>query len=150
MRIISEIRSARPSKHCVLSLALAFTLPFLTTARAACAAAQNPPPQSASNTNPTDQAPGRISGHVYRSDDGSPISKAIVTLVKGNATDRQERSTRTDASGAYSFDDVAPSTYEVRAVKPGFISNYHRADPDDPPTQSLFQIVTPKPGQRLD
>jgi hypothetical protein len=59
-------------------------------------------------------APGSLSGHLQTSD-GKPVTAATVT-VSGPAS----AATSTDDGGAFSFAQLAPGTYALRAVKPGF------------------------------
>lgn len=66
--------------------------------------------------------PGSISGHVYRADNGEPLSKAIVTL-----TGPSERVTRTEADGSYSFVNVSPGDYGIEVVRAGFIGGNYQA-----------------------
>src|ERR1700733_8898142 len=68
-----------------------------------------------------------ISGHVYRADNGQPISKAIVTLFLG-ATRTPDRTTRTEADGSYSFLNVDANTYAVEATRSGYVDGFFRED----------------------
>nr|HEV7955362.1 carboxypeptidase regulatory-like domain-containing protein [Candidatus Acidoferrales bacterium] len=71
---------------------------------------------------------GKIFGHVYRADNGQPISKAIVTLFVGDRV--PNRTTRTEADGSYSFSNVDPNTYVVEATRSGYVDGYFREDGD--------------------
>jgi hypothetical protein len=80
-------------------------------------ATQAPPP-----TGP----PGQVSGHVYRSDNNEPISRATVTLNpiggRGVNVTPVVQTTRTDTGGAYAFPSVSPGNYVVMAQHSGFIN----------------------------
>jgi len=56
---------------------------------------------------------GTVSGAVV-DDDGQPVAGATVTLGSRTAT--------TDADGRYHFDDVAPGTYTIKAMKEGRVT----------------------------
>lgn len=91
----------------------------------ACFASEQYAPAQARSESQTATAPsGKISGHVYRADNGEPIAKAIVTLVRDYH--RAERMTRTEQDGSYSFTDVSEGPYSVHALRTGFLEGeYH-------------------------
>lgn len=70
------------------------------------------------------QSNGQISGHVYRADNGKPLSRIIVTLdPSGRGT---EQSQRTIADGSYRFSNVASGNYWVTAYGTGFVGSIYR------------------------
>lgn len=73
---------------------------------------------------------GAISGRVIRANNGQPIAKVKVVLIKQKAPlpsgaiedfSSLQSSTMTDGEGKFEFDDLEPSSYIVSAEKPGFI-----------------------------
>ena len=88
---------------------------------------QDAPAQARSDSQSAATRPGKISGHVYRADNGQPISKAIVTLFVG-PTRTPDRTTRTEADGGYSFLDVDVNTYAVEATRSGYVDGFFRED----------------------
>jgi hypothetical protein len=63
-----------------------------------------------------------VTGHVYRADNGEPLSKAIVTL-----SGPSDRVTRTEADGSYSFVNIGPGDYRVEVMRAGFITGIYQA-----------------------
>jgi hypothetical protein len=103
------------------------TILSFASASACFANQQNTPLQSKSDSQSASARPGKISGHVYRADNGQPISKAIVTLFLG-ATRTPDRTTRTEADGSYSFLNVDVNTYAVEATRSGYVDGFFRED----------------------
>jgi uncharacterized GH25 family protein len=79
-----------------------------------------------SNSSAAPQQPGQITGHVYRADNNEPISRATVSLNpmggRGVTITTGPQSTRTDATGAYTFTTVTPGNYILVAQHSGFIN----------------------------
>lgn len=63
---------------------------------------------------------GRISGRVFRSDNGVPIAKASVTIWPATQP-RESLTVRTDSAGAFEIKDVAPRAYRMRAQHRVFV-----------------------------
>ena len=79
-------------------------------------------------------APGKLSGYVYHdaSNDGrrdareEPVADTRIELV--NASGTVVATTRTDSSGAYTFEGVLPGTYSIRQSQPaGFLDGIDTA-----------------------
>jgi len=68
----------------------------------------------------SDKKPARITGRVVRSDTGRPLPKVVVTIFSA-LQQRESFSVRTDATGAFRFEDVRPGTYRLRAQRNGFV-----------------------------
>jgi len=89
----------------------------------------------------------QISGHVYRSDTGEPISKVQVSLdPQDEKTQRGaggSRIVRTGPDGAFVFSDLPPGAYAISAWRNGFANG--RA-----PWQSSATRLSLAPGQKLD
>jgi hypothetical protein len=107
-------------------LCFLITLPF-ASASACFANQQDAPAQAGSDSQSVATRPGKISGHVYRADNGQPISKAIVTLFLG-PTQTPDRTTRTEADGSYSFLNVDVNAYVVEATRSGYVDAFFRED----------------------
>lgn len=99
------------------------------------------PQQQAASTH------SQISGHVYRSDTGEPISKVQVSLdPEDGKTWRgagDSRFVRTGPDGAFVFSDLPPGSYVIRVWRNGFANG-----------RDLFQFdgidLSLAPGQKLD
>jgi uncharacterized GH25 family protein len=80
------------------------------------------------NSSATQQQPGQITGHVYRADNNEPIPRAMVSLNptggRGVTVTASPQSTRTDATGAYTFTTVAPGSYVIGGQHSGFINGF--------------------------
>ncbi len=63
------------------------------------------------------QTVGEITGEV-KDPSGANVSSASVTAT--NTATNVSRSTATNSAGVYSFPDLAPGTYQVKVVAPGF------------------------------
>ena len=92
----------------------------------------------------------QISGHVYRSDTGEPISKVQVSLDPHYATDEKRqrgaggsRIVRTGPDGAFVFSDLPPGSYSISAWRNGFSDRRNLFQPSATP-------LSLAPGQRLD
>jgi len=81
--------------------------------------------------------PGSISGHVTNSATGAAIAGAMVSFSGGATT--------TDSSGAYSFSNVAPGTYNVMASQVGFISQTNSVTVSSGATSTLNFQLSPAP-----
>lgn len=124
----SDLRSLL--RHRASVLRIAALLCFLITSPFASISAydtsQDDTSAQAKGNSQTAPAPsGTISGHVFRADDGRPISKAIVTLFIG-ATLMPDDTTRTEADGSFSFSNVSASTYLIKATRSGYVDGYFR------------------------
>lgn len=95
-------------------------------------------------------SPGTVSGHVFRSDSGAPMSKATVTLLaqgQPNANSQiLPQTVRTDSSGAFQFTQVAPGRYTVRADHIGFVTAGYGQDLSKQLPVTTFTVG---PGQDL-
>ncbi len=80
------------------------------------------------NSSAAQQQPGQITGHVYRADNNEPIPRATVSLNpmggRGVTVTASPQSTRTDATGAYTFTTVTPGNYFLVAQHSGFINGF--------------------------
>jgi len=89
----------------------------------------------------------QISGHVYRSDSGEPISKVQVLLEAQNEKTVQvlagNRVVRTGPDGAFVFSDLPPGSYAISAWRNGFANARE-------PWQSGATFFSLASGQRLD
>lgn len=65
------------------------------------------------------EAPGQISGHIYRTDTGAPLPNAIVTLIASPSGNT--RLQRSAADGSYRFPAVTPRVYWLAAYRTGFV-----------------------------
>jgi hypothetical protein len=104
--------------------------------------------------------PGQITGHVYRTDTGEPIAKAIITAVPRFAANQggpggrgggpngnmsEARSAITGADGSFIIDDVVPADYVVRASHTGYVAQAFGQDRTHGP-----RTVTVAASQTLD
>jgi protocatechuate 3,4-dioxygenase beta subunit len=102
---------------------VAVCVAFCATMGAQRSAGQN-------NSSATPPQPGQITGHVYRADTNEPVSKAMVNLSpiggggRGATVTASPQSTRTDATGAYTFTTVTPGNYVLGAQHSGFINGF--------------------------
>jgi hypothetical protein len=108
--------------------------------------AQSGASQSSSQLQGPDQSPGQIAGHVYRADDGEPISECLVTLepleyVRG--TWPQEE---TAADGSFAFLSIAPGKYHLSAWTPNFLSKTYSGNQ----SASRAYTISLSPGQRIE
>ena len=90
-----------------------------------------------------------ISGHIYRSDTGAPLARAVVTLYTLTAkSDGRYQSTETAIDGSYSFYDVPAKTYRVAATCEGFVRQDYSSD--GTLTGKLLAINSENPLQNID
>jgi uncharacterized repeat protein (TIGR01451 family) len=83
---------------------------------------------TSTDTDTVDAALAQLSGFVYLDADNdgvfdaneTPLSGVTINLRRNNA---QVSTATTDASGAYSFDDLDPGTYDVVEVQPALFSD---------------------------
>jgi uncharacterized GH25 family protein len=105
------------------TLAVAACFAFCVSMGAQRSAGQN-------TSSATPQQPGQITGHVYRADTNEPVSKAMINLTpigsggRGVPVTASPQSTRTDATGAYTFTTVTPGNYFLVAQHSGFINGF--------------------------
>jgi len=95
---------------------------------AACATIGVHPSAAQNNSSATQQQPGQITGHVYRADNNEPIPRAMVSLNptggRGVTVTASPQSTRTDATGAYTFTTVTPGNYILGAQHSCLINGF--------------------------
>ncbi len=60
------------------------------------------------------QNAGTVSGHVVNGNTQKPVRDAVVSV------EELKRETKTDADGRYTIDSIAPGTYHITVVAPGF------------------------------
>ena len=79
-----------------------------------------------SNSSATPPQPGAVTGHVLRADNNEPIPRAIVSLNpmggRGVTVTTGPLTTRTDATGAYTFTTVTPGNYNLVAQHSGYVN----------------------------
>jgi protocatechuate 3,4-dioxygenase beta subunit len=107
----------------------------------ACAAAQRPVGSFGSSGTAREQSPVRdasaakagtsgVRGRVTASD-GAPLARAMVRISSADLV--ESRTTFTDASGRYEFQNLAAARYSLFASKTGFIGeSYGQTRPSDP------------------
>jgi hypothetical protein len=90
-----------------------------------------------------------ISGHIYRTDTGAPLARAVVTLYPLTAIGigRYQR-TETATDGSYSFYDVPAKTYTVAATCEGFVRQDYSSD--GTLTGKFLAINSENPLQNID
>jgi hypothetical protein len=113
----------------VASICFSVLTPSLAQQTATIQAAATQPQRAPKRPRPA----GRITGTVYCNDNHKPARGAMVTItdvVVGAGDEFFQRNTYADSEGHYSFTDVAPGTYTLRAVLPGYIQG---PVPDDGP-----------------
>jgi hypothetical protein len=102
-----------------LKLGVALCLTVCATVCAQHTAAQ-------SNPSATPTQPGQVTGHVYRADNNEPIPRATVSLNpvggRGINVSTGPQSTRTDATGAYTFTTVSAGNYTLVAQHSGYVN----------------------------
>jgi len=64
---------------------------------------------------------GKVSGTVWRAEDGVPLKKATVTLMP-EGRGMEAVAVRTDANGKFEFPEVSPGRYQLRAQRSGFVA----------------------------
>jgi len=78
----------------------------------------------------TTEISGSITGSPYGANQASPQAGASVGLFAQGSGDTPVASTVTDAQGDYSFPNVAPGTYELRASKSQFQTMWYAGTPN--------------------
>jgi hypothetical protein len=112
-----------------IALVLSFTYPI-----SLCAAQLDEQQSSAQDTKDSNAAPahiGQISGHVYRADNGVPITKAVVTIKRSPGwidAPMAPQSALTAGDGSFFFANLPPGIYEFWAHRQGFITQYGDAE----------------------
>jgi len=122
-------------------------LPF-ASASACFANQQDAPAQVKGDSQSAAARPGKISGHVYRADNGQPISKAIVTLFDGSGLTPDDTA-RTDADGNFSFSNVGANTYLVEATRSGYVDGYFRDD-GEKSVSTRIELAAGQTRQKID
>ena len=90
-----------------------------------------------------------ISGHIYRTDTGAPLARAVVTLYTLTAkSDGRYQRTETTTDGSYSFNDVPAKTYTVAATCEGFVRQDYSSD--GTLTGKFLAINSENPLQNID
>jgi hypothetical protein len=84
---------------------------------------------------------GQISGHVYRADNDSPLSRIIVTLDPSGQGIKQ--SERTAKDGSYRFSDLAPGNYWVTAYGTGFVGSIYRSTKSTSTSNNMVSSCPP-------
>ena len=108
--------------------------------------AQSGPPQSNIQQQMTDQIPGEISGHVYRSNTGGAIPDATVVLEPIRPSVRgMWPQVATGLDGSFTFTGVAPGEYAVDASALDFLGKAYSDGSQIRPT-----IISIRPGQRIE
>ncbi|HEY4838770.1 MAG TPA: carboxypeptidase regulatory-like domain-containing protein [Candidatus Acidoferrales bacterium] len=86
------------------------------------------PSAAQTNSSATQQQPGQITGHVYRADNNEPVPRATVSMNqmggRGITVTASPQTTRTDATGAYTFTTVTPGNYILAAEHAGLINGF--------------------------
>jgi hypothetical protein len=121
---------------------------FFSSVSACYAKQQDGPAQARIDSQSAAAPTGRISGHVYRADNGQPISKAIVTLFDGAGLTPDDTS-RTEADGSFSFSNVAANTYLVEAIRSGYVDGYFRED-DAKSASTRIELTAGQTRQKVD
>jgi len=99
-------------------------------------------------------SPGRVSGHVYRTDTGGPIAKAQISLSpadENTGKNTEPRMVRTGADGAFTFPDIPAGNYHIEAWHNGYseVSGMRiDRDQDDPGPSNMS--ISLKPGQTIE
>ena len=75
----------------------------------------------ASHVLQTHVQPAVIAGTVVRADDGAAVAGAMVELSPVGTDAGESRTTRADASGAWSIDEVTPGAYNASAAAAGYV-----------------------------
>jgi protocatechuate 3,4-dioxygenase beta subunit len=89
---------------------------------------------------------GAIQGDVLNADTGNPVQNAKVSLLEGDGTVGETPSTRSNASGSFSFQGVPPGTYRLTASRSGYLAPSSAV----PESSSSERDVTVAAGQTLD
>ena len=105
-----------------------------------------------SERDPEDQRLAVITGRVLAEDGGSPLTKATLSLRSKTARPQDRpRTVRTDSSGEYTFRDLEPGKYVLRARRNGFIPrNYGQKSSYSFRREDVGTALTVAPGQVLE
>jgi hypothetical protein len=122
LNLVLRHRSFHPGAATLLFFVISLFFSSVST----CYANQQDTSAQAKTDSQSAAAPtGKISGHVYRADNGEPLAKAIVTLLVD--TYSPDLMTRTESDGSYSFTNIDHGKYAVSASRTGFITGAHRS-----------------------
>jgi hypothetical protein len=88
--------------------------------------------------------PGKVSGTVRRTEDGSGLRKAMVTLAP-EGRQMEAVAVRTDANGNFVFPEVSPGRYQVRVQRNGYVGQFYGQRGSGPGL-----TLTVEPGQSLE
>ncbi len=96
-----------------------------------------------------DRIPGGIQGKVVAEDSGHPLAKATLSLRSKTAPRHDPpRTVRTDSSGQYTFKDLDPGQYTLRATRHGYLPrNYGQKTAYSLRIDSVGTALTIGPGQ---
>jgi hypothetical protein len=72
-------------------------------------------------------APASIHGTVVKSNDGTPLSKAIVELRAAEGNAATDYTTTTSSDGQFTFPDLPPGRYRLTASRAGFARRQYRS-----------------------
>lgn len=116
-----------------LVLTMSGFVSVLAQSQPAAKSIASPSPTAAEKRGPNDNAPatGSIKGRVV-ADDGRPVVNATLMAQAVNGPP-SVRLAQVDSEGKFSFDDLAPASYVVFAVAPGYIDEAMSGDPTDWP-----------------
>ncbi len=115
-------------------------------AASALAMAQSAAAPASIDTGRTQTEKCSIEGRVLRSDDGTPLKKAIVTAMPQQSKPPvRPTSVVSDADGKFLFQDLEPGRYSLAAARTGYARQmYGQRSPTGPPT-----TLTLLAGQRM-
>ena len=99
----------------ILAALYLYSLPFAAQTHSASST-------GISSLQKAEDAPGRISGHIYRADTGQPLFDAVVSLIPQGTMGGRFPEARTGADGNFDFSVVAPGDYTVEASAEDFVS----------------------------
>src|SRR6267143_6018860 len=117
------------------------------TLTAASRQIQTANPQDNSSQPVPTQSSARISGHVYRTDTGEPLSDALVSLEPQEAVfHRAFPQARTEPDGSFVFPEATPGDYNIDASAFGFLGKTYGADGP----QIRPKTISLKPSQSIE
>ena len=101
---------------------------------------------------PHDQEMAVITGHVLAEDGGHPLANATLSLRSKAAPPHDPpRTVRTDSSGQYTFKDLDPGQYTLRATRHGYLPRTYGQKPAySLRIDSVGTALTVGPGQVLE